>query len=100
MLERTGSPNVGVSITIELVFELAEMHEGTDMAYICYAQPAQECYVGRDTRILLRLEGGGGVRRRRSSEDARAPRSAHTFFGRTGRRTARLDRPSATAAGL
>ena len=56
--ETSVSPSPSISL-----FELAEMYKGTDMAYICYAQPAQECYVGRDTRILLRLEGGGGVRR-------------------------------------
>lgn len=45
------------------LFQFAESFDSTDMAFLCYATPSHEGYPGRDTRILLRVEGGGGTHR-------------------------------------
>ena len=45
------------------LFELAECFESGDMAFLCYAESVHESYPGRDTRVLLRVEGGGGMHR-------------------------------------
>jgi hypothetical protein len=45
------------------LFQFAESFDSTDMAFLCYATPSHEAYPGRDTRILLRVEGAGGTHR-------------------------------------
>jgi len=42
-------------------FEFVEKYEGHDMAYLCFAEGVNECYVGRNTTVKLRVEGVGSV---------------------------------------
>lgn len=46
------------------LFEFAELLGEGDMAFLCYAESVNEAYVGRDTTVMLRAEGGSAVHRR------------------------------------